>query len=222
MSEGERDTFAGLGDIISNLMALFILLTIFVLVSYSTVIVESAGQNGRGGETRARFSNIGIDPLGGATNYFFITSRGIAVLDANWVANRIADRGQSTPLLTEDAFHKNSEQGDASSEMVGAEVNLVMETDLEFTMEFSIPSIPDSAFWPAVPAQSALEIFEKYKIGNSDLSLYVTPEGFDSFLKIYAILKENGRCFRWRPWSTEYDFRLKNFTFIGQRRCPAI
>lgn len=212
-----EEVFEGLGDIVSNLLALFILLTIIALTATVSTSTERAQTDGNLGETHGVYAWREADPITRPTAYVVVMGNGIGVLNFNAVIEAMAGRDRFTvqPVLTDCLFIGDCE------EVEGVQVLTMREGPVtRYDLRIPIVEVPPYARLPEAEAPEVLaQIFERVPEGTV-LTFFVYPDGLARFVPLYAALTESGRCFRWEPWEQVQPIRLVRGSLLGRRKCP--
>lgn len=227
METDEETAFMGLTDIVSNLMVLFILLTVFVL----TIRIHEAAQDnkasGFNGNTGGIFTSHSNSPVFGTVTYVAVMENGFGVLNWGAISTGIASRdsisyGDVIPYSGHLFIPQNgvAVQSDERSLMLEnpskfASLYVIDRFKVKFELGTKIPD------WAVIPAnqENTITALQQAATLGSDLSFIVYPEGMVHFVPIYEALLEQNICFRWEPWESSYKFIRESSSYLGQNRC---
>lgn len=227
MESDEETAFMGLTDIISNLMVLFILLTVFVL----TIKLNEASQEnaafGENGLTGGLFPTVLNSELSGLVTTIVVRENGFGRLNWQAISDHVAAQSSVVDLefMTAPLFVPQREGAVAPERMepyvtggsTGTRVSNVIDAYL-IKLELD-KKIPD---WALIEAESdditARLLAEAGP--KTDLSFIVYPDGMPQFVPVYESLIEQGACFRWTPWDANTKYIITSVSYEGQNRCP--
>lgn len=211
------EAFEGLGDIVSNLLALFILLTIIALTATVSTSTERAQTDGNRGETGGVYEWREADPITRPTAYVVVMVDGIGVLNFDAVIEAMAGRDRFTvqPALTDCLF-----VGDcAESERV--QILTMREGPVtRYDLRIPVAEVPPYARLPEAEAPEILAQIDARVPEGAALTFFVYPDGIARFVPLYAALTKSGRCFRWEPWEQVQPISLVRGSLLGRRKCP--
>ena len=230
MTEQQEDDILGLIDVVSNLLAVFVLLALLALlirgVGEGTLNVRRAGaaqeQHFRW-TPRAEQPPFHLYVIVGVGGYGFLdlTPAALAVADhredpVSGLEASVGVNGVEQPVRISETRFGRSGGADRIGRFGGDldEHNLVIEGLLD------APDLPLEDLDPATA-------FERVVVGararNQIPSFVVLDDGIDRFRGLHLRLLEGGVCFRWEPWKRSEPFvrvrAPRQFGSDYERRC---
>lgn len=224
LSEQDDDEIAGLGDIIANLMALFILLTVFVLLARVTSDAAEAQVKSRAGGAAGTFLPRTIDPVERQGAMVVVTGDGFAVVNIAGLFDALmpATEGEAVTLPVGLFW------GGPVSEATRLRPP---NSDHEFSLSYSfhVSDIPEEAAISADATDAVLIQLRALIPDGAPMDFFVFPDGMARFSPIYQSLTEAGECFRWQAWTRTVaawqnepnPIRVRPASLLAQPRCPA-
>ncbi|KUF12449.1 hypothetical protein [Pseudoponticoccus marisrubri] len=217
----------GLGDIVSNLMALFILLTMIVLLARVTA-EAAADRPGRlaeadGGDLVARPFDTVTRPAGPVV----VTATGFAVLDMPAIRQALAAAGRGGPVEVPGGIFVGAAEGEPTR--VRNRGALSGDHALTAVLDIPLNAVPQALAVPGqTPAALVAALRARLPAGAAP-DFIVFPDGMARFGPVYRHLSETGVCFRWTAWTrtqTAYTdranpLRIRPASLMGRRECPA-
>ncbi len=224
LGEQDDDGIAGLGDIVANLMALFILLTVFVLLARVTSDAAEGQQQSVAANAAGTFLPRTIEPVVRQGAFVVVTEEGFAVVNIAGLfdALMLATEGKSVSLPG------GLFLGGPASEATRLRPP---SSDHEFSLSYSfhVSDIPEEA---AISADSPDDVLAQLRAlipEGAPMDFFVFPDGMEQFSRIYQSLTEAGECFRWQAWTRTVaawrnepnPIRVRPASLLAQPRCPA-
>lgn len=223
MDSDEETAFMGLTDIISNLMVLFILLTVFVLTIKVNEAAENNNASGKNGSEGGEFVDTLNSELYGAVTTFVVAENGFGQLDWPAIATNIANqssRTESTPFSA--PIYVPRQEGASAPEAITPSVrppsgasNVIDSYTISFPLGRTIPD------WAVIAPdqENLIQALRTATAPGTSLSFIVYPEALPAFVPVYETLIQDGVCFRWTPWDADSSFIRLSVSYAGQNRC---
>ncbi len=226
MDSDEETAFMGLTDIISNLMVLFILLTVFVLTIKLNDAAEDNSATGKNGREGGEFVDALNSELYGTVTTFVVAENGFGQLNWPAMAAHIAAQESAVDLYPLAAplyipRRDGARPPEALTPAVGRPTPSEGGRDLIDGYRIRFPlgrAIPE---WAVIdPASETLvETLRSAVPPGASLSFIVYPEALPAFVPVYEALIKDGVCFRWVPWEAKSKFLRNSVSYSGQNRC---
>ncbi|SLN75250.1 hypothetical protein ROA7023_03926 [Roseisalinus antarcticus] len=224
LGEQADDDIAGLGDIVANLMALFILLTVFVLLARVTSDAAEGQQQSVAANAAGTFLPRTIEPLVRQGAFVVVTGEGFAVVNIAGLFDALMPATEGEPVSLPGGL------------FLGGPVSEAMRlrppsSDHEFSLSYSfqVSDIPEEAAISADAPDAVLAELRARIPEGAPMDFFVYPDGLARFSPIYQSLTEAGECFRWQPWTRTVaawrnepnPIRIRPGSLLGRPGCPA-
>jgi hypothetical protein len=222
----ETDDTLGLGDIVANLMALFILLTVFVLLARIASDAADASLRSIENGTDGTFYSRPVDPIQKPGAYVVVTETGFGVIDMGSVYEVLMWEGESSEATLPGGLFI----GDATRESTTVWRDNTPQSDHVFSVKIQITIDqvpPELAVFGANP-ESIVSALRKRTSDTAALDFIVYPDGLAQFAPVYQYLVQSNVCFRWQPW-TRYvaswrdipnPITIRPSSLLGLPGCP--
>ena len=224
LGEQADDGIAGLGDIVANLMALFILLTVFVLLAKVTSDAAEGQQQSVAADSAGTFLPRTIEPVVRQGAFVVVTEEGFAVVNLAGLFDALISATEGEAVSLPNGLFLGGPVSEATRLRPP-------RSDHEFSLSYSfhVSDIPEEAAISADAPDDVLAKLRALKPEGAPMDFFVFPDGIAHFSPIYQSLTASGECFRWQAWTRTVaawrnepnPIRVRAASLLAQPRCPA-